>query len=161
MIVLRQRLRRIRRSAVFAYAVAACATTALAASADDEARANLDRQTVQTVCGHCHTVDVFLNKPRSWARWNDVFADMTQRGATGTDEQLTRVTRFFLENLTIVNVNSSPAEELKWVLGIRDDVVEAILARRQRQPFANVADLRSIPGVDSEKLEQRKSRILF
>jgi DNA uptake protein ComE-like DNA-binding protein len=141
--------------------VAACATAAFAASAADDATVDQDRQTVQVVCGHCHTIDVFLNKPRSWPRWNDVFADMTQRGASGTDEQLTRVTRFFLENLTIVNVNSSPAEELKWVLGIRDDAVEAILARREHQRFANMADLRSIPGVDSEKLEQRKSRILF
>ena len=104
---------------------------------------------------------VFLNQPRSWDRWNDVFADMTRRGANGTDEQLARVTTYFLENLTLVNVNTSPADELAWVLGVRDDVAEAIIARRQRQPFANIAQLRAVPGVDPGKLEQRKSRILF
>jgi len=31
---------------------------------------------------------------------------MTKRGANGTDEQLERVTRFFMENLTLVNVNT-------------------------------------------------------
>jgi hypothetical protein len=134
---------------------------AFAASAADDSTSDLDRQAVQAVCGHCHTVDVFMNKPRSWGRWNDVFADMTQRGATGSDEQLTRVTRYFLENLTIVNVNSSPAEELKWALGIGDDAVRAIMERRQHQPFAGIADLRSISGVDPGKLEERKSRILF
>ena len=51
-----------------------------------------DLQAVQVVCGRCHTIAVFLNKPRSWDRWNDVFADMTKRGANGTDEQLARVT---------------------------------------------------------------------
>lgn len=137
------------------------ATLAFAADTEDNARTELDRQAVQAVCGRCHTVDVFANKPRAWARWNDVFADMTQRGANGSDEQLTRVTRYFLENLTIINVNSSDAEELKWVLGVRDDVVESIIARRQRQPFANLAELRAIAGVDSDKLEKRKSRILF
>jgi DNA uptake protein ComE-like DNA-binding protein len=70
---------------------------------------------------------------------------MTQRGATGTDEQLTRVTRFFLENLTLVNVNSSPADELKWVLGVRDDVMQAIIARREHQPFRNLDELRAGP----------------
>ena len=156
--VIRSPLPLIRYTAAFAICVAA---VAFPAGAADESTAGLDRQAVQAVCGHCHTVDVFMNKPRSWGRWNDVFADMTQRGATGSDEQLTRVTRYFLENLTIVNVNSSPAEELKWALGIGDDAVQAIMERRQHQPFTGITDLRSISGVDPGKLEQRKSRILF
>jgi competence ComEA-like helix-hairpin-helix protein len=116
---------------------------------------------VQTVCGRCHSTAVFLNKPRSWDRWNDVFADMTQRGANGSTEQLSRVTTYFLENLTLVNVNTSPADELTGVLGVSDDVAQAIVARRQRQPFANIGQLREVPGVDPGKLELRKSRILF
>ncbi|HZT34120.1 MAG TPA: helix-hairpin-helix domain-containing protein [Bryobacteraceae bacterium] len=131
------------------------AATARAADPDP------DLQAVQAVCGRCHTLAVFLNKPRSWSRWNDVFADMTQRGATGTDEQLERVTRYFLENLTLVNVNSSPADELAWVLGVPDDVAQAIIARRERQRFTTLAELRAVPGVDAAKIEQRKSRILF
>ena len=118
-------------------------------------------EAVQTVCGRCHTTAVFLDKPRSWDRWNDVFADMTQRGANGTDEQLERVTTYFLENLTFVNVNTSSAEEIGGVLGVGDDVARAIIASRQRQPFANLAELRAVPGVDPAKLELRKSRILF
>jgi competence ComEA-like helix-hairpin-helix protein len=118
-------------------------------------------QAVETVCGRCHTTAVFQDKPRSWDRWNDVFADMTQRGANGTDDQLARVTTYFLENLTFVNVNKSPADEIAGVLGVGDDVAEAIIASRQRQPFANIAELRAVPGVDPGRLEQRKSRILF
>ena len=120
-----------------------------------------DLQAVKAVCGRCHTTALFLNQARSWDRWNDVFADMTKRGANGTDEQLARVTTYFLENLTLVNVNSSPADELAWVLGVRDDVAQAIIAHRQHQPFTGIAQLRAVPGVDPGKLEQRKSRILF
>ena len=118
-------------------------------------------QAVQAVCGRCHTIALFMDKPRSWERWNDVFADMTKRGASGTDEQLARVTSYFLDNLTLVNVNNSPADELAWVLGVRDEVAQAIIARREREPFANIAQLRAVSGVDPAKLEQRKSRILF
>jgi len=128
------------------------------ANADDS---DPNLEAVKLVCGRCHTISVFLNKPRSWERWNDVFADMTQRGANGSDEQLAKVTSYFLENLTLVNVNTSPADELGWVLGISDEAAQSIIARRQQQPFANLAQLRAIPGVDPEKLEQRKSRILF
>jgi hypothetical protein len=80
-----------------------------------------DWKAVQELCGRCYTTAIFVNKPRSWNRWNDVFADMTQRGANGTDEQLMRVTRYFLENLTLVNVNRSPADELSGVLGVSDE----------------------------------------
>lgn len=116
---------------------------------------------VQTVCGRCHTIAVFQNKPRSWGRWNDVFADMTKRGANGTDAQLERVTTYFLENLTLLNVNTSSADELAGVLGVGGDVADAIISRREREPFANLAQLRAVPGVDPGKLELRKSRIFF
>jgi competence ComEA-like helix-hairpin-helix protein len=86
---------------------------------------------------------------------------MTQRGATGTDDQLARVTTFFLENLTLVNVNTSPAEELIGVLGVNNETADAIIARRQREPLANLAQLRAIAGVDPGTLEKRKSRIQF
>jgi len=125
------------------------------------AAADPDREAVEAVCGKCHSIEVFQNKPRSWDRWNDVFADMTQRGAKGTDEQLERVTRYFLENLTLVNVNESPADELTWVLGVRAEVAESIIARRQNQRFTSIAQLRAMAGVDPDKLEQRKSRIQF
>jgi len=144
-----------RRLCVTVAAAVAFVVSGVAADAD------LDRQAVEMVCGRCHTTAVFLKEPRSWNRWNDVFADMTRRGAKGTDEQLARVTTYFLENLTLINVNSSPADELAWVLGVRDEVAEAIIARRERQPFANIGELRAAPGVVLEILEQRKSRILF
>ena len=129
--------------------------TAKAADPDPNLKA------VQVVCGRCHTIAVFLNQTRTWERWNDVFADMTQRGANGTDEQLAQVTTYFLENLTLVNINNSPAEELAGVLGVSDDVAQEIIARRARQAFANLAQLGAVPGVDAAKLDQRKSRILF
>ena len=86
---------------------------------------------------------------------------MTQRGANGTDEQLAQVTRFFLENLTLVNVNTSGAEELAGVLGVNDDVAQDLIARREHQRFSNIDQLRAVPGVNIEKLRERKSRILF
>ncbi len=141
-----------------AFWIVAAVFVAGAASAADP---DPNLEAVQTVCGRCHTTAVFLDKPRAWDRWNDVFADMTQRGASGTDEQLERVTTYFLENLTFVNVNTSGAEEIAGVLSVGDDVAQAIIASRQRQPFANLAELRAITGVDPAKLESRKSRILF
>ena len=143
------------RLAVAAVLIACGAAAAAAADPDPNLPA------VQTVCGRCHTTAVFLKEPRSWDRWNDVFADMTKRGASGSDEQLARVTTYFLENLTLVNVNSSPADEIEGVLGVSGDVAGDIIARRQVKPFTTLAQLSAVPGVDAAKLEQRKSRIQF
>ena len=156
------RPRQGRRPGALAWAAAAAAAIfALEAGGARAANPNTNLDAVQAVCGRCHTVALFQNQVRSWDRWNDVFEDMTRRGANGTDEQLARVTTYFLENLTLVNVNKSPADELAGVLGVRDEVADEIIARRQRQPFAGLAQLRAVPGVDPARLEQRKSRILF
>jgi len=120
-----------------------------------------DWEAVKTVCGRCHTTAIFDGKLQSWDRWNDVFAQMTQHGANGTNEQLMRVTRYFLENLTLVNMNTSEAEEIAGILSVTDDVAAAIVERRQKQRFNSIADLRAISGVDAAKIEQRKSRISF
>ena len=141
--------------AVIAARIAFCPATAKAAEP------NPDLNAVQVVCGRCHTTAVFIDEPRSWDRWNDVFADMTRRGANGTDEQLERVTRFFLENLTLVNVNTSAAEELAGVLGVSEEVAQAVIARRQQQRFSNIDQLRAMPGINSDKLRERTRRILF
>jgi len=135
-----------------------CAFGVVAAQA---AEPNPDLPAVQAVCGRCHTTAVFLNKPRAWDRWNDVFADMTKRGANGTDQQLEQVTRFFLENLTLVNVNTSAAEELGGVLGVSDEVAANIIAQRSRERFTTLEQLLAFPGVSRDTLQARKSRISF
>ena len=142
-------------------ALAGTAGITLLTHVGEAAEPDPNLEAVQIVCGKCHTTAVFMKEPRSWDRWNDVFADMTRRGAKGTDEQLEQVTKYFLENLTLVNINRSPSDELVWVLGISEDAAQSIIARRERQPFSDIAQLRSVPGVDAEKLQQRKSRILF
>ncbi len=137
------------------------ATFVLLAASAWAAGDGADWEAVTAVCGKCHTTAIFEGKPRSWDRWNDVFAEMTQHGANGTTDQLMRVTRYFLENLTLVNMNTSEAEEIAGILGVTDDVAAVIIERRQKQRFNSIADLRAIPGVDAAKLEQRKSRISF
>jgi hypothetical protein len=122
---------------------------------------SLNKVAVDKVCTRCHKNGMFLTTPRSWIRWTDVFRTMSARGATGTDAELDRVVTFFLENLTIISVNASPGNELGPVLGASDAVVEAILLRREKQPFRDFDELAVFPGLDRATLQRRRSRILF
>jgi len=66
-----------------------------------------------------------------------------------------------MSNLTIINVNTSPADEIEWVLNASPSVRDFIVERRASQKFTSLADLSSVPGIDQERLRRLEARILF
>jgi len=117
-----------------------------------------DFQAVADVCTKCHAASQFLTTERSDGRWEQVFAEMSENGATGTDEQLNRVVSYFQKNLTVINVNTSPPDELGPTLQASDPVVAAIVARRAQKKFADIDDLSGITGVDRSVLEKLSAK---
>ena len=118
----------------------------------------LDFQAVADVCTRCHAASQFLTTERSDSRWEQVFAEMSENGATGTDDQLNRVVSYFQKNLTVINVNTSPPDELGPTLQVSDSVVSAIMARRAQKKFADIDDLSGIAGVDRSILEKLSAK---
>jgi DNA uptake protein ComE-like DNA-binding protein len=86
---------------------------------------------------------------------------MAQFGANPNDEQVDRIVRYFQRNLMVVNVNTSPPEELAPTLQIGPEVATAIVMRRAQKPFTGIADLAGISGVDRSVLERLKDRLQF
>jgi len=117
-----------------------------------------DFQAVTAVCTACHAASQFLSTPRSSGRWEQLFAEMTGYGANGTDDQLDRVVNYFQRNLTVINVNTSPPEDIKETLQIKDDTLGAIMTRRDKQPFAGIGDLSKLRGVDRSILEKLNAK---
>lgn len=120
-----------------------------------------DSQAVQQVCTACHSSSQFLGTPRSSSRWEQLFGQMAQQGAHPTDEQVDQIVRYFQRNLTVVNVNTSPIEELGPTLQTGDEATTAIVMRRAQKKFTGIADLAAIPGVDRSVLELLKDRLQF
>jgi cytochrome c5 len=116
---------------------------------------------VTKVCTTCHGADLFLNAPRSSARWEETYAAMSKNGARGSIDELNAVVHYMEKNLTIVNVNTSPADELAPTLQVDDATVAAILERRSAKPFTDIGDLASVRGVDRAVLEKLNSRRLL
>jgi DNA uptake protein ComE-like DNA-binding protein len=117
-----------------------------------------DFQAVTTVCTVCHNASQFLTTPRSSGRWEQVFAQMSGYGANGTDDQLDRVVSYFQKNLTVINVNTSPVEDIQLTLQVNDQATAAIMARRVGHPFAGIDDLAKVPGVDRSVLEKLSAK---
>lgn len=120
-----------------------------------------DAAAVRAVCTACHSSIQWLSTPRASGRWEQVFAEMSGYGAAPTDEQVDQIVRYFERNLTVVDINTSPAEEIAPVLQVSDDVANDILARRAKQKFTGIDDLAKVPGVDAAKLAILKPRLLF
>lgn len=120
-----------------------------------------DSVAVQQVCTACHAASQFLGTPRSSGRWEQVFAQMTRFGAHPSDEQVDRIVRYFQRNLMVVNVNTSPYEELGPTLQTDPAVTTAIVMRRAQHKFRDIDDLAAVPGVDRSVLEMLKDRLQF
>lgn len=120
-----------------------------------------DAEAVRDICTACHSSSQYLGMPRSSSRWEQVFGQMAQQGARPNDEQVDRIVRYFQRNLTVVNVNSSPDEELGPTLQTSPEVTAAITLRRRERKFTGIADLAGIPGVDRSVLEGLKDRLQF
>jgi DNA uptake protein ComE-like DNA-binding protein len=69
--------------------------------------------------------------------------------------------RYFQRNLTVINVNISPMEELGPTLQAGPETTTAIVMRRGQRKFTGIADLAAIPGVNRSVLEQLKDRLQF
>lgn len=120
-----------------------------------------DAEAVRDVCTACHSSSQFLGTPRSSGRWEQVFGQMAQQGARPTEEQIDRIERYFQRNLIVVNVNTSPDEELGPTLQTTPEVTAAITLRRRLKKFTDIADLAAIPGVDRAVLVGLKDRLQF
>ena len=121
----------------------------------------LDAEAVRDVCTACHSSSQFLGTPRSSSRWEQLFGQMAQQGARPNDEQVDRIVRYFQRNLMVVNVNTSPDEELGPTLQTTPEVTAAITLRRRMQKFTGIDDLAKTPGVDRAVLVGLKDRLQF
>jgi DNA uptake protein ComE-like DNA-binding protein len=120
-----------------------------------------DALAVQQVCTACHSSSQFLGTPRSSSRWEQLFGQMAQQGARPTDAQVDQIVRYFQRNLMVVNVNTSPLEELGPTLQTDAETTTAIVLRRGQRKFTGIADLAGVAGVKRPVLEGLKDRLQF
>jgi hypothetical protein len=156
-------------AAVVSCLVGGLSVSALAAPGDLEAltkASDLDRdpadaKAVAAVCTACHSSAQFLTAPRPYLRWEQTMQDMLDRGAVATDDQLDHILSYLVKNITIVNVNSSPPDQLGMTLQIPSAVADEIVARRTAHPFTKAEELLAVKGVDPAVVQKLKAKKLL
>ena len=163
------RVRLFAAASVLSCAIAGISASALAAPGDLEALTKAsdldpdpaDAKAVAAVCTACHSSAQFLTAARPYLRWEHTMQDMLDRGAVGTDEQLDHVLSYLVKNITIVNVNASPPDQLIMTLQIPGAVAEEIVNRRTAHAFTNVDELKAVKGINADVVQKLAAKKLI
>ena len=123
------------------------------------------KDVVVRVCTKCYGPGNIAKKRLNREDWDDQVADMVERGAIATPEELAAVVDYLTANFgpdAKVNVNDAPIDELKSVLGLSSPEANAIVEYRQGHgKFKVWRDLLKVPGVDAKKVEANAARMAF
>lgn len=146
----------------------AVGSVCLAFTAGDDAKLlpeGSGRDAVAKVCLECHGASNFRKIRLDRDEWWEQVDEMLDRGAKGTDEELTAVVGYLERNFgtgSKVWVNTAPLAELKAVLGFTVDESKAVIAYRQENGnFRDWRDLLKVPSVDAKKIQEKKDRMAF
>jgi competence protein ComEA len=119
-----------------------------------------EARSVQAVCAKCHNLQIVMDTPMSYDAWHDTVQKMVDRGASGTDEQFEDIMDYLHRTMTTINVNAADEDELEIVLNLPEAAAKAIIARRSTRRFTDLADLKSVAGVDAATVDA-KARLIF
>lgn len=129
---------------------------------DEEASAVLGEKTTEKACLVCHPWENIVEIRRTVSQWDEVVANMAQRGAPATPDELAIVTKFLARYYGLVHVNSAGAEEFSSVLGLSEKDARAIVGYRQAHgKFADAAALASVEGIEKTKIEEQLDALVF
>ena len=149
-------------------AVAASACLMFGFAADESAKHLPDgpgKDAVAKVCGECYATDNIRKLRLSRDDWSDKIGDMVDRGAEGSEAELSAVLNYLSLNFgpdSKIWVNTAPLTELKSILKLSNEEAQAVIDyRKQNGTFSLWTDLLKVPGVDGKKIEAKKDVLAF
>ncbi|MBZ5624418.1 MAG: helix-hairpin-helix domain-containing protein [Acidobacteriia bacterium] len=118
--------------------------------------------TVVKRCVGCHEVAEVVGSRRTEIGWQRNVADMIGRGAEGSDEEMSEVVAYLTKYFGKINANTASPAQLQDFLGLTEKEAQAIVAYREREgQIKNFEQLKSVPGANPEKLQEKRALIAF
>jgi competence protein ComEA len=146
----------------------AAASLCLAVVDDDDAKSLPDgpgKEIVARVCIDCHGAANFRKRRLTEDEWWEQVGDMVERGAKANEQEQSAIVAYLTRNFgtdSKVNVNSAPVSELIVVLGFTVGGSQAIVAyRKDNGSFKEWRDLLKVPGVDAQRVQDKKEMMAF
>ena len=117
----------------------------------------------EKMCGKCHGLQVVVSKTHSEDGWAAVVVNMAQRGMQATEDEMYEVVQYLTNNIKApkINVNKASPKILEFGLDLTPKEAQAIIAARAQGAFKSIDDLKRVAGVDGDKIDAKKNRIVF
>lgn len=125
------------------------------------------REQVMKVCIGCHEVERSVSLRQDRNGWQTTLAKMVGLGMKASDEELVSILDYLVEHFPAgevppVNINKASAIQLESGLSLlRSQAAKVIAYRKSNGDFRSIEDLKKVPGLDFEKIESRRDRIVF
>jgi competence protein ComEA len=136
------------------------------ASAQGQLPEGPGKDAVVRMCGTCHPVERAASVRLTQAGWQDTIGKMMTLGAKGSDEDVKAVleylsTHFKGEAGKPLNLNTATSIDLESItLFLRKESAAWIAWRAKNGPCKTVDDLKKVPGVDFQKIDERRERLV-
>ena len=121
----------------------------------------------QKLCTQCHDLDKAIAPRQDKTGWAGTVEKMVAFGMTATAGDVTLVVDFLAthypaDDVPPIRVNQATAIDFESGLGLRRSQASAIIRYREANgPFKTIEDLKKVPGIDTAKVDARKSRLIF
>jgi competence protein ComEA len=120
------------------------------------------KATLEKVCAGCHDMDAVTASRYTEMGWKQTVDDMVSRGAEASDEQAVEVVAYLTKYFGKLNVNTAKQAQLMEFLDLPENEAQAIIAYRERNgPIKNMEQLKNVPGVNAQKLQEKSALIAF
>ena len=115
------------------------------------------------MCGKCHALQLAVSRTHTEDGWAAVVVSMAQRGMQATEDEMADVIQYLAANIKApkINVNKASARIIEVGLDLSPKEAQAIVAARAQVVFKSLDDLKKVAGVDPDKIDAKKNRIVF
>ena len=121
----------------------------------------------EKLCSQCHELARSVSLRQDRAGWDATVAKMVNLGAKVNDVEMQIVANYLAKNfpaedVQMIHVNTARAIEFEAGLSLLRSQAAALIAYRTKNgPFKSIADLEKVPGIDVQKIEAKKDRLIF
>ena len=125
------------------------------------------RKELETKCKQCHELARSISLRQDRDGWTTTITKMAAFGMKGDEKDFNLIIDYLAkhypaEDIPKINVNKASAIELESGLSLRRSQAAAVLAYRAKNgEFKSIDDLKKVPLIDAEKIEEKKDRIAF
>ena len=121
----------------------------------------------ERLCKGCHELARSVSLRQDRDGWETTMKKMIAMGIKGSEQEFSLVLEYLVKNYPAedvppLNINKATAIELESRLSLRRSQASAIIKyRNENGSFKTIDDLKKVPGIDPDKIEAKKDRVIF